>query len=145
MSLNWDITRIKDKDSVCWKIATADDSYRQIKQGEQYLNPVTEALIFRTMIVGIGEITERNAGNFYCRSRLLDAFGSHPLSQPTAAGVSEPRGFTIDEVRAHIGLRTNVIDENETAWRKRIVGDQMRNFEREIVKANVAAIEAGER
>jgi len=53
MSLDWNVSNVKDYQTVCW-IPNNDSP-------DTRLNPVTEALIFYTMTVGMNVITEANA------------------------------------------------------------------------------------
>lgn len=53
--------------------------------------------------VGIQQITEANAGEFFARIKLHEAL--HGAARIGAAG---PVFTTADDVRLHIGLRTNV-------------------------------------
>ena len=95
MSLNWNLTNIKNYREVCYD---QDDD----------LNPVTEALIWSTLAVRLGSITEKNYRLFYNRFRMLEAVrGSWSHTK------DGPRLMTLDEVKDHIGLSTNVTDETD--------------------------------
>ena len=102
MSLNWNISEIKDSDALCW---------REVN-GETQLAPTTECMIWATMIVDIGEITEKNAMRFAERLYQWE----------TIVGTisSDGERLTFADVKAHIGLRTNVITTSDAKWRKRI-------------------------
>jgi hypothetical protein len=107
MSLNYDLTEIKD-----W----------------QKLNPmITQAIVFATMFVGMGHITEENAPQFSAR---LDAWQKlHGCSLIKAA--KRPDGteygkripMTINQVRRYIGLRTNVGLDTPSQFGKRLIGE----------------------
>jgi hypothetical protein len=88
MSLNWDLTRIADHESVCWVPEYEGSTYRT-------LNDITEHLIWSTITVGMGEITDANWEEFFTRERMAwHVYGGIKV--------------TPADVRAHIGLRTNV-------------------------------------
>jgi hypothetical protein len=75
MSLNYDLTRVQNRD----------------KDTDKGWN-ITQSIIFATMSVGIGEITEENVHEFWMRYSI---FAANPY-------------FTVEDVRNHIGLKTNV-------------------------------------
>lgn len=145
MSLNWNVERVKDHDSVCW-----------IKrdQGKE-MNPVTKALIYATMAVELGAITEKNKNEFFIRldawqkaygpflhctddeSRCTDATTAMQRALEYApneveaevlrkaiAKLAEPRGkdylITYDEVCAHVGMSTNVGDKSRTFFTRKL-------------------------
>lgn len=85
MSLNWDISEVKDLES--------------IKTEEEW--PKTEALIWQTMFVDMGSITEENYVEFFMRMRILAAV--QDLTFPPY-----PFDLTIEDVERRIGLHTNV-------------------------------------
>ncbi|MGZ4659692.1 MAG: hypothetical protein ACXVYB_00265 [Arthrobacter sp.] len=91
MSLNWNATEAPDWDKLEW--------------------PQKESLIFSTMSVGIGAITEENCEEWY--SRYLQTY--------LAYGWGEPY-LTLQHVKYGIGLRTNVFPkETPAAFRKKLI------------------------
>lgn len=104
MALTWDASRVKDWDKL------KDDKHAQI---------VTEAIIFDTMWVGIGEITEKNAEEFFMRRKLwhvaceLDGDVMYGDARP-------PYHVTLDDIKARIGLRTNVADTTGAEFMRRL-------------------------
>ncbi len=117
MSLNWDLTQIENYKEVCWE-KNEDDTTT--------LNPVTESLIWLTMGIGWGKITEENQAEFYCRVSLYEKLFGTMLSY-WKDGKKVSVAITPEDVRNHIGLSTNVGKETDAAWRKRII----QNFVRE--------------
>jgi hypothetical protein len=89
MALTWTLDQIKDYEEVCWI--------------EDRLNPVTEALIWATMAVGIPQITDDNADEFYDRLHRWERLVAYYVIE----GGKGPRPITREEVKAHIGLHTN--------------------------------------
>lgn len=110
MSLNWNVTNVANKDEVCFFTATKDEPSRGEKKGEQYLHPVTNALIWWTMAVGIGRITKENAGEFAVRVQMLQQLDETP---------SEAH-VTYEQVKAHVGLVTNVSNETRAQFLKKV-------------------------
>jgi hypothetical protein len=95
MSLSFDLTKIKNWKETCWMTTEGET--------ESTMNPITDGLIWYTLITGIGEITEKNYVEFYKRMTLHDKVNGTVLLKK-----GEPRPITLEEVKAHIGLHTNV-------------------------------------
>lgn len=112
-------------------------------------HPVTETMIWATMIVDIGRLTEANAGEFYWRmnfARRLDGvWGSVGFGE----GAMWP--LTLADVKDHVGLITNVVTiTNRKKWLSkwehhifpRDTGESARvQFDEELAK-RMAKIEA---
>ena len=65
MSLNWNVSNIADSNAVCFRHFEEDGQpLRELKQS-------TEQLIFLTMVVGMGRITESNHKEFFKRVALF--------------------------------------------------------------------------
>lgn len=131
MSLTTDYTGITNYKEVCWNWHTYDsDRHGPFEEyGEQRrrvnddgtkeiseLNVVTQTLVFMTIAVGIGRITEETAGEFFARAALIER-----LDGPFMHQDGKPRLITEDDVIDHIGLRTNVSMETRTKWTNRVV------------------------
>ena len=129
MPLHWNLEKIKNHKEVCWY---ADEA------GDQYVNRVTDTLIWCTMFVGIGEITEKNAPQFYARVRLMEVLQEAPFLYDGEKDQRQPRPITLEDVENHIGLSTNVYDKDtDYRWAakraKSFMEDTIRkaNWERE--------------
>jgi hypothetical protein len=112
VSLNYDLTRV---DQEWWK----DGTY-----GEP--NPewfMTERIILLTMSVGMGEITEKNAGEFYARVHVVEGF--YP------PGDFDHHTKALDIAR-RVGLATNVTtltrSQWQSGWVKRNMDELAKNF-----------------
>lgn len=70
---------------------------------------ITEAIIFDSVAVGLGKLTEKNVQEWKLRSDLWRKMQVH---KPLAL-------IPLDELRKRIGLTTNVSDESWTAFVKR--------------------------
>ena len=88
MSLNYELTEIKDFKNKCYE--GEGDSLR--------LNQGTEWLIWTTMTIGMGAITKKNWMEFAARAALANFVWPSGLT----------RGEVEELVKEHIGLRTNV-------------------------------------
>lgn len=112
MSLNFDVSKIKNYQEV----TTAQND-----AGEDIWHPITEALIWHCMGIGMGEITNANVDEFYQRSRLYSSLFGNPIQfYNEETEKYETRPFTATEIHDHIGLSTNVAYESPTKWRNRL-------------------------
>lgn len=144
MSLNFQLGGIADWESVTQIEALDDAPMQGVTKGDMIQNPVTTSLIWSTIAVGLGEISESNAEKFYGRLRCYEKlFGA--FMYRAEGHVGDP-WITPEEVIQHIGLTTNVSDESDTKWRTRILshfmGEQARPFRRaseKLDKEKVAA------
>jgi hypothetical protein len=122
MSLDWNLTKISNNTEVCWE---------KNEDGTDKLNPVTESLIWLTMGIGMGSITEDNQSDFYCRVVMYEKlFGTMLSYWKDSKKVSVP--ITPEDIHNHVGLTTNVSKGTDASFRKRIVEnfirEQKRNF-----------------
>jgi hypothetical protein len=95
MALHFDFTKVHNSATVCLT-----------PEGE--IRAVTDALIWLTIAVDLGEITLKNADLFIERLRMYEM-------------VSRPMGVSAEHVRAHIGLSTNVSSLSDVAFGKKIL------------------------
>jgi hypothetical protein len=102
MALTWDVTGVENYEKVCLIEVEADGAGAGAPgEKEQRLNPVTNAIIWMTMGCGVGwGVTAENVEEF----------------EVDDDGTQTPRPVTGDEIRAHVGLRTNVAMEPRVTW-----------------------------
>jgi len=81
------------------------------------MHPTTQSLIFASISVGLGEITRRNAEEFYRRLNMLET-SDGAYRQVRKGTEIEPLLFTPEEVRDHVGLRVNVTDMTKAKWER---------------------------
>jgi hypothetical protein len=109
MSLNWDIREVKDHESMCYvPTGEKDDEGKGLTR----VNPVTDALIWLTMGVDIGVISEETIDEFIIRMNMWEKLYAGSLVD----GDGKQRMPTREEVEAHIGLRTNVGTRPMAEW-----------------------------
>lgn len=97
MALHWDLRTIKN--TAILSVTTPE--------GEQIANPVTDALIWYTQIVGIRKITEKNAEHFFSRVYTLETFFGTMLRKGGQPGEIIDCYISYVDVMEHVGLRTN--------------------------------------
>lgn len=105
MSLNWNLTKIEDHEERCFNEITTGPN-----KGKFKLDATTESLIWTTMLVGMGEITEKNWEEFFIRMRTFELILDY----------DDNRCITPADVRNHIGLTTNVSKESRTQFMKKV-------------------------
>lgn len=133
MSLNYNLTKIANADTLCWETYTGtpeemaalaarctfmgpdwswtDDSKASVTR----MSVTTHCLIWASIHVGLSGITEKNWQEFFERlstvEQTLGAFRK---------GSEGPVFFTPEDVKAHIGLSLNVADESKTKFNAKI-------------------------
>ncbi len=110
MALHWTIDKIKNYLEVCWKTAQENNPAYQYKNGDRILNPLTEGLIWATIAVELGEITEKNVDEWLFRLACLEVVDASPFRVPPSR----------EDVLSHVGLRTNVINRSRAYFLKKI-------------------------
>ena len=116
MALTYDLSRIKNKEVVCY-LATPNDE-------PQRLTNETRALIEWTQIVGMSDITEKNAAEFAARMIAFHAASLIHKNKPML--ISERIANIPIIVAAHVGLSTNAVNRGPKAWWKGF-GEVMHN------------------
>ena len=137
MSLNFRLNSIRDYTTVCYQTRTFDtpeEATAFIRAESSYMGPnwavdrddtsgrtvirmavTTNMLIWASMLVGLPEITEANAERWFKRLATVEA---HNGAYRTREG--EDVFFTLDEVKAHVGLTTNVSRETDVKFRAKV-------------------------
>lgn len=108
MSLNWNLTKIANTESTCW---------RKDSSGEETMRGITHTLIFGTMAVDLGEITAKNVDEWLFRMQCIArVYGDEGWAN-----------ITREQLTDHIGLSTNVISKT----RKQFIAKMGKALERE--------------
>lgn len=125
MSLDYNLTKIANSDTLCWETYTgtpeemaalvarctvvgpdwawADAAHTRVTR----MDVTTHCLIWASIHVGLRGITEKNWEEYYTRlSTVEQVLGAFRQSE------EGPVVFTAEDVKAHIGLSTNVGDES---------------------------------
>ena len=117
MALSFDLSKVKDLEKKYPFTSTTNSEGKKVTD----FNDVTNAIIFGTIFVGMGEITEKTAEEFYIRFRMQELMlhsSQHLASRYKEGFILKPgsrknnkaryRGIKYQEVKDHIGLKTNV-------------------------------------
>ena len=149
MSLNWNLSAIPNYKTTCYDRIPAEGNEARLNEGGfmgpywyvskddptvlERMSVTTHTLIFATMSVCMGSITEKNAEEFFRRLSEVESEGAFRKS------VDGDVPFTLEEVQAHIGLSTNVSTLNKREWNAR---QKRLAAQREREQASRAAREA---
>ena len=115
MSLNYDLGEIPDYKNLCWLPDEVDEDGKETFS----INPVTRALTFHAMSIGMREITKKNWKEFFIRVAALEAVeGAFLHGFDEEEKKSFPRPITKEDVVNHIGLATNVTTRNASEFHK---------------------------
>lgn len=125
MSLDWNLTQIKNYQKVCRK-----------ENGD--LAVVTHALIYTMMGIGICSITEKNAAEVYARVAMYEKLHGAQRTAFNSQGGVDKIYFTTKDIRDHIGLRTNASTVPLAKWCKGktewFIRDEIQLYERMLEK-----------
>ncbi len=105
MTLSWQLEKIQDNETVCWIIDP--------ETGNRRMNPITNAIIWYSMALDIGDLVPRNVDEWYIRMWIHDKL-FQPLTGPPN------RKVTLEELIAHQGLRTHVVTRTRNQWLNRM-------------------------
>ena len=97
MTLNVDLRKVKDYQTLC---------YKDEEKGNFFNLPyskVTNYLVIGSGAIGVGEITQTNYKQVFARHQFL-----------------QKDQVTLDDIKNHIGLITNVAEETTGRWLMRI-------------------------
>jgi len=112
MSLDWGIEECEN-----WKELTTDEEW-----------PTTNAIIWATMQVDLGRITEKNVDEFYTRIQIAERIWGIYTYRKDEHG-RRVSVITYEALRRRIGLNTNVSDKTRNQYKKRITDYLFREAE----------------
>lgn len=107
MALNFDFKKVKNWERVCWaETGETDENGKELMR----LAPITDALIWGLLEIGIGKITQENWKEVWLRLACADMAneGRGRIYERQPDGPTTFRLISSEEVHAHIGLSTNV-------------------------------------
>ena len=124
MSLDYDLTEIKDARETCYyQTSEVGDDGEPLYR----LRPVTETLIWMQMsIYAGGKITTENMDEVFARIQILETVDG--AWRHDANG--NPVPVTWRDVYEHVGLRTNACENNKTAFKNAVMKSLFRRAHR---------------
>lgn len=109
MSVRYDLSKIRDHESLCWESWEGDSpppddgtiiDWHSTDEGYRRLGPATTVLVLGSLGVGMPEITRQNFHEVFIRHEMFNILGSEQENWCLP--------ITLADVRAHIGLTVNV-------------------------------------
>ena len=100
MALHWDLTKVRDTDTLhnTGEDAAPKDSTHDLVGNAEWT--ITNTLIWKTLAIGLNEITEANVDEWVFRCNLADLIDG-PMKMGTGAGFF----ITRQHIERRIGLR----------------------------------------
>lgn len=139
MSLNYDLTAIPlevrtivadaDAPNQFWREGQPEEKRFDYRKGDRIMSPVTNALIWATIGIGIGKFTKENIAEVAFRMKVTDGLYGKPVQERQEDGSWKARSFTLQELVDHIGLSTNVSYEKQVSWIARLSKHQQRDLQ----------------
>jgi len=115
MSLNWNVSEVENFEKACF--------VTEVRNGEEgeYLTPKAEALVWKTMTIGLPSITRENAEEFLARCMMWErALGVSCYKMESVDGklrkIDDP--ITFEDVIKHVGLYTNASRMTQAQFHK---------------------------
>ena len=143
MSLNFDLSEVKARLGDRWEEVTTHPD--DIGKKEQQWHPVTNALIWKTMAVDLGEITEENIDEWVWRVQFLQALDGAEFGD----GESGEAFIVRKDLEDHIGLSTNVSNRTRQQFLSKLANQSFRiknpaqtKSARELVNESIARYKA---
>ena len=109
MALTWDITAVQNTKELCW-IPSKEEA------GKVELNPVTNTLIWATMLIGFSKITAKNYKEFHRRLVEFEVIVGHGMIDYWEEGERKSRMPTLQEIQDHVGLAANATVMESRKW-----------------------------
>ena len=124
MSLDFDISEVKDYEEikVCHEWADENTTEQQIRESWK-----TQAIVFLTMAIGMGSITESNHREFATRIIMWEDVNSSYLRLG-----GEAYRLTYQDIHRRIGLFTNVTEKTKAQFAKTIAQDLRNVVEHQV-------------
>lgn len=116
MSLNFDLSAVKTRLGDRWDEVTTSPDTRHLPEGEQKWHPVTDTLIWMTMAIDLGKITEENVDEWCFRVGLINRIAGRPNLRGSLGDYT----LTRKDIENHIGMHTNVTSSKRSTWLARI-------------------------
>ena len=118
MTLNWSTEKVvyfKDNPDELWVDYERD-------RGESYsdVNAQTKSMIFASMAVGIGNLTDANAKEWYARWKIMEKYDGIYFTSSFIDGEYVDNTLPPEIVKKHIGLSTNVSYIKSSDWAIRL-------------------------
>lgn len=120
-----------------------DFNYKNVKNADEVMfnendemKPLSTAMVYATLVTGINEITEENWKEFYARVHLWEKARGNYVTM----GDGTPHFITPEEVKEHIGLKTNVMTHTRHQFLKKVIDTILNDFKWDAGKVKNADV-----
>jgi hypothetical protein len=127
MPLTWNVRKIKNYEEV----TTDPDNPKK-------WHPLTEAFVWYSYVIGMHEITEKNYEEFFTRIFIEERTIGTIRLRPQEGAEPLPVYTTLEEVKSHIGMHTNVSKKTLTQFWKGIKRDVVKHGGFPAMKADLS-------
>jgi len=104
MPIKWDISAVENYETLC------------LDGDKTKLNQVSSTILYMSMFVELGTITEKNFKEFYIRTELYQLlFGDVAIANESEYKIDRVR-LTIQDIYNHIGFKVNIKSVGRTAY-----------------------------
>ncbi len=124
MALHWDMEKVKDRKEL----------FDEVGSG------IFDAIIWSTMAVGLGGITEKNVDKYFERLMILDK-----VDGPYLRDKEGPKSWDYATVKRFIGLSTNVANDSDAVFKKKIWDALVRDTKARVKNRKADAEKAAEK
>ena len=118
MPLNWDLSDIKNYKNLYRKLTEGEQGY-STEEIRKILKQSPKQMIYYTMTIGIGEITDKNWEQFYNRVKIWELIIGVSFYKKRSNKLV-PIYTTQEDVKRMIGLRTNASRMNASKFKKQL-------------------------
>ena len=148
MSLDYNLTKIENADTLCWETRDGTpEEMASLVARRTFMGPdwawtdaahtrvtrrsvTTHCLLFASIHVGLSAITEKNRQVYFERLSTVEQ-----VLGPFRQSEEGPVFFTAEDVRAHIGLSTNVGNESPATFNAKVARWHRENAARSLLPA----------
>jgi hypothetical protein len=110
MALHYDLSGIENNQTVCYSEGGAGN--------DVYMNPVTKAIVLMMMVIEVGEIKTDNVPEVFSRISIFERINGNSVYD-VVDGVRKPHYITLEDVKNHIGLKTNAPNSSRNEFLKK--------------------------
>lgn len=118
MSLNFDLSAVKQRLGDRWDEITTSPDTLGAPEGEQRWHAVTDFLIWASLEVDLGDVTEKNVDEWCFRLGLL-RLTTENFEGDVRRDIGDFK-LNRNDIVNHIGMRTNVTTKTRANWLARI-------------------------
>jgi hypothetical protein len=110
MALHYDLNGIENHQTVCYNEGNGGN--------DAHMNPVTKTIILMMMVIEVGEIKSDNLPEVFSRISIFERINGNSVYD-VVDGARKPHYITLEDVKNHIGLKTNAPNSSRSEFLKK--------------------------